>query len=404
MLFFRQGGCMFNNKKNESIDFDRLNNLVDNGMEHSNPKANTSPGDKIKCQDVRYNDSIGENKNFNNKKNFRPTSHSAMDNESPNYRTTHYNDSIGRNENHNSKKNYSSNNSRGEARGIPHSRRKSMYVVNLTPTRIGILSGAVCAAILLIFVIGFKIGTSKDKDVVASGNTSHANEDILFRSNASKDMISGAENNSANTANTIVSKNTGYYRNTEPARTDIVPMDLLSDNRASNSHNIATDDINNMINKDLQEMGQSLNNSPSKSVSTKEVLLNSYTDAEPVSYIPGEKNTSTSTFANTSSSSATVSKSVNSGSSQTSENGLVYYIQVAVASTEKSANIERDYLRSKDFVKAYVVDGVAKDGSTMYKLKIGRYATRAQAESALYALKTLSSKYNDSYIYSDKAS
>ncbi len=416
---------MFYNRKDESIDFDRLNDLVDNGMEDSTHKEKnvfSNPNihnDRSRNTANRYDNTIGENGNHNSKKNIRQMPHSRGDNESPNNRTNRYSNTIDRNENYNSKKkyaddNFSQPNSRYAYRGEPKAskpnnhRFKPMYVINLTPTRIGIVAGSFFAIIFIIFVAGVQIGTHKDKDVLASSNVnnSNANEDILFRSNASRDVISVPEDNRDNRANTIVSKNTGNYRNTEPTRTDIVSMDLLSENRAS-SHSVATDDINNMINKDLQEMGQSLNRgSQSQPMTTQDALLNSYMNSEPASYIPGEKSTSSSSISTPQPVATKTVSSANSSSSsaKNSEDGLVYYIQVAVVYVEKAANVERDYLRSKDFVKAYVVDGIDKDGSTTYKLKIGQYATKAQAESALYALKALSSRYSDSYIYSDKAS
>ncbi len=383
------------NKKNNGIDFDRLNELVDNGIGNSDDTSN-----------------IGTNENYHSKKNYRPNLHTQSSNEGFEYNphtsgtrdyqnSNHSNASdstiIGGSEKYNTKKNYdsgnysSSNHNDGNyktSRQSAHpksSRLKSMYVVNLTATRVGIVAGVFFSLILMIFVIGFQMGSGKDKKPVATTNSS--SEELLFRSNADKDII-----NVANVGNNV--------RTSEPTRTDIVSIDLLSQNSSTATSSVATDDISSMVSRDLQDLGQSLNSSSksANSINSTDNLLNSYVNAEPASYIPGENTPSTFTV-----SSQTQTQSVSS-SSQTSDNGLVYYIQVAVAGTERSANAERDFLRGKSFTKAFVVDGIAKDGSTMYKLKIGRYTTKSQAEQALASLKALSSKYSDSYIYPDRAS
>ncbi len=406
-IYFVEVYDMMNNKENNNIDFDKFNNLVDNGMKSSD-----------------YDTNIGENENYNSKKNVRPNLFANGINESPNDMNNHHDDNIGRNENYNSKKSYSDNsgyNNRGrENYGYSqHSqepkpsrnRLKSMYVINLTTTRMGIVLGVIFSIILIMFIAGFQIGSNKNENTLAS-SSSNANEELLFRSNASKDIINIGEANS-------LGQSSAHTRSNEPTRTDIVSMDLLSENK-SNTQNVAADDISSMINRDLQDMGQSLNsrsqaarpnvldaNQNTQSIqSTKDDLLSSYMSSEPASYIPGEKSTASSSVSTSSqpTTTKTATTSTSAVSTKTSENGLVYYIQVAVAGAEKTANTERDYLRSKNFTKAYVVDGIAKDGSTMYKLKIGRYATRAQADQALALLKSLSSKYADSYIYSDKAS
>ncbi len=398
---------MFNEKDNNGIDFDKFNNLVDRGANNST-----------------HSDNIGKNENFHSKKNIRPNLYTNRENDNVNASDSRYDNNIDRNENTNSKKNYGFGGKaqqeperHKEQQESPSNRLKSMYVINLTTTRMGIVIGSICAIFLIIFIVGFQMGSSKSENTVAKSNT---NEELLFRSDAAQNIITGSEVNVANTIN----QNNKPFTVSEPTRTDIVSMDLLADNRSS-GNNIATDDITSMINRDLEDLGKSLNNnnnsgsqSQSSAVKTldaresrasQEELLNSYINSSPASYIPGEKSTAsssvlTSTPKPTTTKTVTSSASSSSSTSKTSENSLVYYIQVAVASTEKPVNIERDYLRSKDFIKAYVIDGVGKDGEVMYKLKIGRYATRAQAESALASLKALSSKYSDSYIYTDKAS
>ncbi|WP_346678769.1 SPOR domain-containing protein, partial [uncultured Brachyspira sp.] len=51
--------------------------------------------------------------------------------------------------------------------------------------------------------------------------------------------------------------------------------------------------------------------------------------------------------------------------------------------------------------KAFIKEEASSDGKTMYKLKVGRYDTREDAQKALAEIKKISA-YKDSYIYSDK--
>lgn len=458
---------MLNKNNKNGIDFDRLNDLVDNGVNNSD-----------------YTDNIGTNENYNSKKNVRPNLYAQQSpkedasNNTPPYYGSSIRDRIYQNmdssqapnntivgdyENYNSKKNYgderynldSSNgnsydshansghaafnsqnedNSRGEynshnssnvrdnnggsngngrdsrrqgaAQKASNNRLRSMYVINLTSTRMGIVLGVLFSLILLIFIIGFQIGSSKDKGLVANGEVDTSREELLFRSNADKDIINVANANANANANA-----SGHVRTSEPTRSDIVSIDLLSQNNATTTTGggaMATDDISSMVSRDLEDLGRSLNSGGGSSaqasqsinsVSSTDALMNSYANSQPASYIPGEKNNSSSTFTG-----GQQPQNTSTTRSQSSSSDLVYYIQVAVTTTEKSANAERDYLRAKSFNKAFVVDGIAKDGSTMYKLKIGRYPTKTQAEEALSTLKSLSSKYSDSYIYPDKAS
>ena len=274
-------------------------------------------------------------------------------------------------------------------------RLQSMYVINLTPSRMGILLGVLSSLVLMMFILGFQFGVKKNINNVVSSNT-----DVLFRAN--ENVVANVDNFSANNSDGIIKQSS--------TKTDIVDMSLLSENPTDNSALLNTGadmlDVDDMLSKDLDDMGNILDSRKEKK--DAEDMLDNYLISEPASYIGGEKSTSLSTFPSpknyNNSPKPSVTKTIEKpkpSSSQYSKDNFVYFIQVAVANSEKSANIERDYLRGKSFSKAFVVDGVSRDGSVMYKLKIGRYDTKGQAEDVLVKLKSMSTKYNDSYVYPD---
>ena len=84
----------------------------------------------------------------------------------------------------------------------------------------------------------------------------------------------------------------------------------------------------------------------------------------------------------------------------TSSADSVYFIQVAVGYDRENTYSARDNLKSK-FPKAFIKEEATSDGKTMYKLKVGRYDTREDAQKALAEIKKIAA-YKDSYIYSDK--
>lgn len=89
-----------------------------------------------------------------------------------------------------------------------------------------------------------------------------------------------------------------------------------------------------------------------------------------------------------------------SASSTPAKGTTIYFIQVAVSSDAAIAERERAFLKAK-FPKTFSVEDVIK-GQKVYKLKIGRFATRAEAETTLKSVRAIPA-YKDSYIYADTA-
>ena len=85
---------------------------------------------------------------------------------------------------------------------------------------------------------------------------------------------------------------------------------------------------------------------------------------------------------------------------RSSSENSIYFIQVAVGYDKDNTYSARDYLKTK-FPKAFIKEESMEDGKVMYKLKIGRYETREEAQKALAEIKKIPA-YKDSYIYSDK--
>ena len=85
---------------------------------------------------------------------------------------------------------------------------------------------------------------------------------------------------------------------------------------------------------------------------------------------------------------------------RSSSQDSIYFIQVAVGFDKDNTYSVRDTLKAK-YPKTFVKEEVGSDGKTMYKLKIGRYETREDAQKVLAEIKK-NPVYKDSYIYSDK--
>ena len=85
---------------------------------------------------------------------------------------------------------------------------------------------------------------------------------------------------------------------------------------------------------------------------------------------------------------------------RSSSQDSIYFIQVAVGFDKDNTYSVRDTLKAK-YPKTFVKEEVGSDGKTMYKIKIGRYETREDAQKVLAEIKK-NPVYKDSYIYSDK--
>lgn len=77
----------------------------------------------------------------------------------------------------------------------------------------------------------------------------------------------------------------------------------------------------------------------------------------------------------------------------------VFFIQVAVSSSLERTKNEKNYLRKKKFFKTFFIEDEL-NGKKVYKLKIGRYNNRDEAEVALAEIHKIK-RFEDSYIYTD---
>ncbi|ADG72519.1 SPOR domain-containing protein [Brachyspira murdochii] len=245
------------------------------------------------------------------------------------------------------------------------SRRKTLYIVNFTPIRLLVFSISAAALILFIFVLGFHLGGSKPVQV---SNTSSDSIEALMRgaeqSESMSTEISTADVPNNNTAALSEYDNSSIIRegNTSADRYNEYTQNLASELDAIN------EDI-----KEKETAGQAPN----------------------TTYTPPQQLASIAPVTSTSSSATTRVPYTRSSSSDS-----IYFIQVAVGYDKDNTYSARDSLKSK-FPKAFIKEETMSDGKVMYKLKVGRYDTREEAQKALSEIKKIPA-YKDSYIYSDK--
>ena len=257
--------------------------------------------------------------------------------------------------------------------------KRTLYIVNFTPIRLLVFSVSAASLVLFIFVIGFHLGSSKVS--YASNNSADVSSDILMRENSGNldttDALAMADNlnsqeNSMQEPNIIDSN----IENIEPLN-----------NSASSSSSIiregvSSEDRYNEYTKNLASELDAIN----ANIKGEETPNSTYTPPQQMiaSVKPIEKKEVTTTVPYTKS------------SSQDS----IYFIQVAVGFDKDNTYSARDTLKAK-YPKTFVKEEVGSDGKTMYKLKIGRYETREDAQKVLAEIKK-NPVYKDSYIYSDK--
>ncbi|WP_157150042.1 SPOR domain-containing protein [Brachyspira sp. SAP_772] len=257
--------------------------------------------------------------------------------------------------------------------------KRTLYIVNFTPIRLLVFSVSAASLILFIFVIGFHLGSSKAS--YTAHNSADVSSDILMRENTDNlnnvDTLSMADNlNSQENSmqeSTIVDSN---IENIEP----------LNNNTLSSSsiirEGVSSEDRYNEYTKNLASELDAIN----ANIKGEQTPNSTYTPPQQMiaSVKPIEKKEVTTTVPYTKS------------SSQDS----IYFIQVAVGFDKDNTYSARDTLKAK-YPKTFVKEEVGSDGKTMYKLKIGRYETREDAQKVLAEIKK-NPIYKDSYIYSDK--
>ncbi len=267
-----------------------------------------------------------------------------------------------------------------------HQRNKrTLYIVNFTPIRLLVFSVSAASLVLFIFVIGFHLGSSKAS--YASNNSAEVSSDILMRENTQ--VI-----NDLNTTDALaMADNLNSQENSmqEPNIIDsnienIEPLNNNNNNSSSSSsiirEGVSSEDRYNEYTKNLASELDAIN----ANIKGEETPNSTYTPPQQMiaSVKPIEKKEVTTTVPYTKS------------SSQDS----IYFIQVAVGFDKDNTYSARDTLKAK-YPKTFVKEEVGSDGKTMYKLKIGRYETREDAQKVLAEIKK-NPVYKDSYIYSDK--
>ena len=260
------------------------------------------------------------------------------------------------------------------------SNRRTLYIVNFTPIRLLVFSVSAASLVLFIFVIGFHLGSSKAS--YASNNSAEVSSDILMREN-SGDLDTTDTLAMANGLNT--QENT--MQESSIVDSNIDNIEPLNNNVSSSSSSIiregvSSEDRYNEYTKNLASELDAIN----ANIKGEQTPNSTYTPPEQMiaSVKPIEKKEVTTTVPYT----------------RSSSQDSIYFIQVAVGFDKDNTYSVRDTLKAK-YPKTFVKEEVGSDGKTMYKLKIGRYETREDAQKVLAEIKK-NPVYKDSYIYSDK--
>ena len=258
--------------------------------------------------------------------------------------------------------------------------KRTLYIVNFTPIRLLVFSVSAASLVLFIFVICFHLGSSKTS--YASNNSAEVSSDILMRENSgdldTTDTMANGLNTQENTMqeSSIVDSN---IDNIEP----------LNNNNASSGNSssiiregVSSEDRYNEYTKNLASELDAIN----ANIKGEQTPNSTYTPPEQMiaSVKPIEKKEVTTTVPYT----------------RSSSQDSIYFIQVAVGFDKDNTYSVRDTLKAK-YPKTFVKEEVGSDGKTMYKIKIGRYETREDAQKVLAEIKK-NPVYKDSYIYSDK--
>ena len=274
-------------------------------------------------------------------------------------------------------KDYSTNNTKNN---FEYGRKKTLYIVNFTPLRLLIFAASSILLVLFIFILGFHLGSSKPNNQNSMAN----NDDII--DNSSQILMRTEEL----TGNRNFANSNFASSDFENSNNDILTLSENTQNDSYNNYNNSSIIRENSTPEDrYNEYTQSL-------ASELDAIIKEKNNLSPnSSYNPPQQFASVNPTP--SSESSTITKRPYTS---TSSADSVYFIQVAVGYDRENTYSARDNLKSK-FPKAFIKEEATSDGKTMYKLKVGRYDTREDAQKALAEIKKIAA-YKDSYIYSDK--
>lgn len=262
-------------------------------------------------------------------------------------------------------------------------KRKMLYVVNFTPLRLFIFSVSSVVLFIFIFVLGFHLGGSKQQSGSISDEESRA---LLMREDgsvtASSSLIPGSLVESNLNTSPDISAPLTMQAMSQPG----VSSEIVRENVEPNTNNY--NEYTQSLALELNAMNETIRNQSDPKPNTTYTPPNqnayTYTPQAEKPIAPREQTTITKT---------PYTSSVNA-------NNVVYFIQVAVAYDKKNAYNAKDAL-VKRFPKSFIKEEASSDGTTMYKLKMGRYENRADAEKVLGEVRKIPA-YKDSYIYTDK--
>lgn len=252
-------------------------------------------------------------------------------------------------------------------------KRKTLYIVNFTPIRLLVFALSSTALILFVFIIGFHLGGSKPVQI----------------SNNSDDSISALMRNAQDTENMITERSSVDMPNGD--FTALSEYDAVNNNSIIREGNTSAD----RYNEYTQNLASELDaiNKNIKEKDTAGLTPNTtYTPPQQMASIEPIKPSPANNIGGSTRVPYTRSSSADS----------IYFIQVAVGYDKDNTYSARDSIKTK-FPKAFIKEEAMSDGKMMYKLKIGRYETREEAQKALSEIKKIPA-YKDSYIYSDKKS
>lgn len=279
---------------------------------------------------------------------------------------------LNKNENQNTvEKDYSTNYTKSN---LEYGRKKTLYIVNFTPIRLLIFSASSVLFILFIFILGFHLGSSKPNNLNNIDNDITDNSSqILMRTSDIDDSDSFENVNNVNNETLTLAEN---IQNNDYNNSSIIRESSSSEDRYNEyTQSLASelDAINLKIKEKDNLSPNTTYNPPKQFVSVNQTTKSTVSESSTITKRPYTKNSSTDS---------------------------VYFIQVAVGYDRDNTYSARDNLKSK-FPKAFIKEEPASDGKIMYKLKVGRYDTREDAQKALAEIKKIPA-YKDSYIYSDK--
>lgn len=258
-------------------------------------------------------------------------------------------------------------------------RSQTLYVINFTSIRLTLFFVSCLAITAFIFSVGFYLGSSKNAKVAVNNDS----VSLLLREDATTMKSISIPHG----ANELIEK-----IETKPNDAQILDMTTLSqmgstsnedvvvfNNKDYNEYTKALSEELDSINNSVNAIGK--NDTPNTTYSPEKYYV--VPDAKPPVAFKSDNSVTKVPY----------------GSSSNYKDAI-YFIQVAVGYNKDNSYSSLDSLK-RDYPKAFIQEDQTKSGATMYKLKVGRYNTKEEAETALQRIRQVRA-YKDSYIYTSK--